>query len=262
MRQIKVKNFFPFSYIFLFLRKLRAIFFVVYFNVYMLFFIIRLSILVRLPNSQAIIRRQGKVFLKMLKFFGAKIEIKGLGNLVKESMPIVLVANHMTFLETFLISALLDSDTTFIIKKDLMKIPFLRKILKSIGAISITRDNPREDLIKVFREGKEALGNGINIVAFPEGTRKKSFDPKNFNKIGVKLALKLNVPLQVLALKTDFFSETFIPYIGLLRPDRTIYFSMSSPFTVHGDKVNEVHQRCKDFINDKMVQWKDEEIQT
>lgn len=62
----------------------------------------------------------------------------------------------------------------FILKKELMKIPFFGAMAKKVGCISIDRKNGARALIKATKKVEKAITDGHSIIIFPEGTRTSS----------------------------------------------------------------------------------------
>lgn len=107
----------------------------------------------------------------------------------------VLIGNHMSLLETALFHAVAREylDFTFVIKQSLLTVPFFRDIMRSLGAIPVGRENPRDDLRAVLGDGKKVLESGRSIIIFPQSTRSETFDAAKFNSIGIKLAKSAGV---------------------------------------------------------------------
>ena len=147
--------------------------------------------------------------IRLIERCGGRIHIRGLNHLRDlGGKPVVIVGNHMSLLETAVLHAIIREhvDFSFVVKKSLMDVPFFRHILLSFHAIPVSRTNPREDLRTVLAEGKKMLEAGRSMIVFPQSTRTDTFDPSQFNTIGVKLAKSAGVPVLPMALKTDFLS--------------------------------------------------------
>ena len=230
------------------------------YNIYSLFFIIRLYLTIRLHNHPyELTNKSGENFIKKLAFFKAKINIEKLNTIRKEKMTsTVIVSNHMSFLETFVIPYLLNGKTIFVAKKELTRIPFFNKILRSINTIFIARKSAKKDLVTVLREGARRLKESYNIVIFPQGGRRDVFDPKEFNTLGLRLALKADVPISIIAVKTDFLRSFILPNIGFLKLKNNIHFEFGPTFKVNKKNMAKVHNECKSFIDSKLNEWKNE----
>lgn len=155
---------------------------------------------------------------------GGRIEISGREHL-RSDKPTVLVGNHMSTAETFLLPGLILPFTplTFVIKESLLKVPFFGSVMQATQPITVLRENSRADLKTVITDGMARLEKGISVVIFPQSTRSKSFDPSKFNSLGAKLASRSGAPIIPFAVKTDFWSNgKWIKDIGWIYPERTV----------------------------------------
>lgn len=196
--------------------------------------------------------------MKAIESVGGRFEITGMDNLRKAEGPLVIVANHMSALETFVLPCLvtLIKPTTFVVKEKLMRGIFFGKIMKSRDPIVVGRENAREDMEIVLREGERILREGKSIILFPEGTRQADFKPENFNSLGTKLAKRAGVNILPVALKTDFWSNgRILKGFGPLKRERRIYIAFGEAMPVE-KKEKETQQKIVDFITKKFAGWK------
>jgi 1-acyl-sn-glycerol-3-phosphate acyltransferase len=137
---------------------------------------------------------------------GGYIEVSGFEHLAGIKGPAVIVGNHMSMLETLMLPVILlaANYTAFVVKEDLLEYPCFGTVLKTVGAISVTRRNPRDDLVSMLEQGEARLRAGQSVIVFPQSTRSLVVAPENFNSAGIKLARRAGVPVVPLALKTDF----------------------------------------------------------
>lgn len=194
---------------------------------------------------------------RLLEGVGCRFQIEGLDRVRQMDGPCVVVGNHMSTLETFVLPALIQPwrDCTFVIKSSLLKYPFFKHVVGSRDPIVVGRANPREDLTLVLREGAARLARGMSIIIFPQSTRNATFCPAQFNSIGVKLAKRAGVPLIPLALKTDAWSNGhLIKDFGPIYPERTIHFRFGQPRMVEGTG-KEAHQDVVTFVQDNLEVW-------
>ncbi|KJU84324.1 1-acyl-sn-glycerol-3-phosphate acyltransferase [Candidatus Magnetobacterium bavaricum] len=192
-----------------------------------------------------------------LEAVGVRFDISGLDNVMNLQGPCVIIANHMSVLETLSMPAIIGGykDITFVIKNELATYPVFRHLLMSMNPIVISRTNPREDLTTVLTKGCELLAAGRSLVIFPQSSRSVQFDPKVFNTIGIKLALRANVPVIPLALKTDAWGNgRHIKDFGVIDPDKTVYLAFEKPMYIKNRGI-EQHQWIIDFITEKLRQW-------
>jgi 1-acyl-sn-glycerol-3-phosphate acyltransferase len=106
----------------------------------------------------------------------------------------VVVSNHQSLYDIFLIYGWLGIDIKWVMKKELGKIPGIGFGSRKVGHIFLDRSNSRVAL-ESLNEAKKKLVNGTSVVIFPEGTRSKDGQVGNFKKGAFKLALDLNLPV-------------------------------------------------------------------
>lgn len=196
--------------------------------------------------------------IKALESVGIKVKITGLENFKKFDSPCIIVANHMSTLETLALSAIIlpFKKVTFVLKEELLRYPIFRHALIAIEVIPVGRKNPRLDLKSVIEKGIDRISKGFSIVIFPQTTRYLDFNPENFNTIGIKLAKKANLPIIPLALKTDAWGMgKYLKDFGKIDVTKKVYFSFGEPLWVKGSG-NEEHKKIIDYIQDKLTQWK------
>lgn len=197
---------------------------------------------------------------RMLRIFelgGCRIRIEGTENLAAVNGPFVLIGNHMSTAETFLLARMVlpFGRLTFVVKRSLVEYPVFKHIMRSRDPVVVGRENPREDLRAVMQGGQERLRAGIRVTVFPQRTRTVEFNRALFNTIGVKLARKAGVPVIPLALKTNAWSNgKRMKDYGPFLPGEPVCFSFGKPLdSSAGDK--ETHQAVVDFIEERLQAW-------
>lgn len=198
--------------------------------------------------------------MQALERTGLKITISGIEHLQSLNSSCVIVGNHVSMMDTVLLPAIIAQEipTTFIIKQSLMDYPVFKHVMRSRNPIALGRTNAREDLRTVMVEGKKRLADGISVIVFPQTTRGTEFDPKQFNSIGVKLALKAGVPVVPVAVKTDAWTNGKVfKDLGKIHPEVSTHFAFDAPITIEG-KGREEQQQVIDFISGKIKAWQTE----
>ncbi len=126
-------------------------------------------------------------------FLNTKTEFKGLDNLKKYEKFFVASA-HQSMFETFALQTVINSPI-FILKKELLKIPFFGWGLKKIGAIEIVRNTTTKENLNFFDRIKESVEkNNRPLLIFPQGTRVKYKDRVPFKKGVGKIYETLKIP--------------------------------------------------------------------
>ena len=196
--------------------------------------------------------------LQALEHVGVSIEITGIENLEQLDTPCVVIANHMSVLETAVLPAIIQPvfDVTYVVKQSLLEYPVWRHIMRSRDPVAITRTDPRGDLKAVLEGGAERLGRGVSIIVFPQTTRTHAFDPAQFTSIGVKLARRAGVPVVPLALMTDAWGNgRLLKDFGSVDPSKPVRFAFGEFMRVEGRGKDE-HHAVIEFITGKLAAWR------
>ena len=208
------------------------------------------------PNAQVKFSNRN---LHQIEKCGGRVHIAGLQHLrACVDQPTVVVSNHMSLLESGILHSVMRGymDFSFVVKESLLHVPFFRHVIRSLDVIPVTRENPREDLKVMLREGKRILEAGRSLLVFPQSTRMETLDPEKFNTIGVKIARSAGVKVLPLALKTDFVANGRVfRDLGPIRPERIVCFEFAPAMEVVGNG-QEQQQSIIDFINSRLVEWR------
>ena len=173
---------------------------------------------------------------------GIRIEIIGRENIPAE--PVVVLSNHQSSWETFYLLYLF-SPVSIILKRSLLFIPFFGWALYFMRPIAIERSQPSGAIRQVLKLGKQRLGEGNNIVIFPEGTRAKTGQKLPFKSSGAALAKAGRVP--VLPVRHD--AGTCWPVHTLLKYPGTIKLEVGSPLDSSELDVRELTAQAEAWIN-------------
>jgi 1-acyl-sn-glycerol-3-phosphate acyltransferase len=121
------------------------------------------------------------------------VQVTGQKN-INPSKSYVIISNHQSIYDIFLIYGWLGIDIKWVMKKELAKIPGVGFGSKKVGHIFLDRSNSRT-AIETLNDAKEKLVNGTSVVIFPEGTRSTTGKLGGFKKGAFKLAMDLNLPI-------------------------------------------------------------------
>lgn len=107
---------------------------------------------------------------KILAFFtGTRIVIDGTDNLPPRDTPCILVANHASYLDGYVLTAILDRPISFIAKAELKAKRLIGHLLKRIGTLFVERFDQRQGS-KDAKVLAETCMRGRSLLFFPEGT--------------------------------------------------------------------------------------------
>lgn len=105
----------------------------------------------------------------LIPFFLAYFRLERIGREhIPGSGPVILAANHRSFLDPFVIGALTRRPVYYMAKRELFERPWQGWILGSLGAFPIDRGRGDEHAMSTARA---ILERGDCVVIFPEGTR-------------------------------------------------------------------------------------------
>ena len=111
--------------------------------------------------------------------------------------PVILAANHRSFLDPWVIGVCLRRPIYFVAKQELFKNRLVAWLLNSLGAFPVRRGESDAESVVTARA---LLERGEAVVIFPEGTRHRS-GPLHPPRRGVgRLALESGVPVVPIAI--------------------------------------------------------------
>jgi 1-acyl-sn-glycerol-3-phosphate acyltransferase len=145
--------------------------------------------------------------------------------------PQIIVANHMSYLDGFIVTAALDIPIHFIVKGELASILPARILLNRFGVEFVDRFNARKGASDVRRIAEKSR-NGQSIVFFPEGTFTSFPGLQPFRMGAFVTAARSNVPVVPVAIKgaRDIVrGSNWFPYRG------RIQVTIRPPVRPHGE---------------------------
>ena len=113
--------------------------------------------------------------------------------------PCVIVANHCSYLDGLLMKAALPARFSFVIKKEMVRIPLAGLLLKRIGSLFVDRHNRHAGGMDTRRILREAHG-GKSLVFFPEGTFTDKVGLQRFHLGAFATAQRADLPVVPVAL--------------------------------------------------------------
>jgi 1-acyl-sn-glycerol-3-phosphate acyltransferase len=121
------------------------------------------------------------------------VKVSGKENIHKD-VSYVIIPNHQSLYDIFLLYGWLGIDIKWIMKKELRKLPGVGFGSAKVGHIFLDRSNQRAAM-ESLNEAKKKLVDGTSVVIFPEGTRSPSGKLLPFKRGAFKLALDLKLPI-------------------------------------------------------------------
>jgi 1-acyl-sn-glycerol-3-phosphate acyltransferase len=108
---------------------------------------------------------------------GISHEIRGQENIPHS--PAIYAAKHQSAWDTIIFLTLFPR-VAYVLKKELLRLPFWGWYLWRMKMIAIDRSAGASSIKQLIRDGKEALAENRSIVIFPEGTRTKPNSTPNY----------------------------------------------------------------------------------
>jgi 1-acyl-sn-glycerol-3-phosphate acyltransferase len=109
----------------------------------------------------------------------------------------VVVANHQSFLDIFLLSNM-PHEMKWVAKRSLFKIPWIGWAFWMVGDIAVERGDA-SSAAEVMAKAKDYLTHGMHVMLFPEGTRSRDGKMLPFKAGAFKLAVDAGVPILPIA---------------------------------------------------------------
>lgn len=167
-------------------------------------------------TNRKIVRTWGTLVLWWIRVTcGLTYQVRGLENL--PDYPVVIMANHQSTFETIVLPQLFNR-VTWVLKRELLFVPFFGWGLIHTKPIAINRKDGRSSVAQIKQVGKERLESGISIAIFPEGTRIGATQRVQYKAGGGILATYAEVPVVPIAHNAGFFwpRHSFIKYPGVV----------------------------------------------
>lgn len=102
-----------------------------------------------------------------LRMAGIRVELQQSSLL--PTTPCVVVSNHSSYIDGIVMKAALPAHYSFVIKKEMVKVPLAGLLLRRIGALFVDRNNRHAGAMDTRRILRGAQ-TGQSMVFFPEGT--------------------------------------------------------------------------------------------
>jgi 1-acyl-sn-glycerol-3-phosphate acyltransferase len=179
------------------------------------------------------------------KLCGLRFEVEGLENVPPE--PCVLYWKHESVFET-MAGAVAFPPQTWVVKRELMWLPFFGWGLALLKPIAINRSAGRTAVKQVIGQGQERLSQGLYVVIYPEGTRVLPGQEKRFGVSGAALAKAAGRPL----LPVAHNAGDFWPRRSFLKRPGTIRVVIGPPIDPAGISHDDITRQARDWIADTL----------
>ena len=119
------------------------------------------------------------------------------GTLANPRNPYVVIANHESYADIFLISCF-PWEMKWLSKDTMFKIPLMGWMMAMAGDIKLVRGN-RDSAAGAILACRDRLAKKVSVMIFPEGTRSKTWEMLPFKDGAFRLAIEAGVPVLPIA---------------------------------------------------------------
>lgn len=175
------------------------------------------------------------------KLCGLRWEVEGLEHVPEK--PCVLYWKHESVFET-MAGAIALPPQTWVVKRELMWLPFFGWGLALLKPIAINRAAGRTAVKQVMQQGRDRLESGLCVVIYPEGTRVQPGQQHRFGISGAALAKSAGCPLVPVAHNAG----DFWPRRSFLKRPGTIRVVVGPPIDTSDLSHDEITRRGKEWI--------------
>lgn len=179
---------------------------------------------------------------------GLSYRIRGLENLPDQ--PFIMLVKHQSAWETIAIPGIIPRQQAWVLKQELMRVPFFGWALRFFKPIALDRKAGRKALRQLLDEGKAQLAAGQSILVFPEGTRVAVGQQSEFNIGGAMLAEKSGAPVVPITHNAGVFWRRR----GVRKLAGKVDLVIGPPIETKGLSAKEINQLAAAWINKTAAQ--------
>lgn len=177
---------------------------------------------------------------------GLRYRILGAENI--PAMPSIVLSKHQSAWETLAFQKIFPPQV-WVLKKELLRIPFFGWGLAMTSPIAIDRSAGRSALDQVVEQGRDRLEQGFWVVIFPEGTRIPIGQKGKYRIGGAWLATHTNVPVVPVAHNAgEFWARN-----AFIKKPGTITVSIGQPIDPSGMEPNALNTQVENWIESEMT---------
>lgn len=176
---------------------------------------------------------------------GIRYRVLGRENIPE--VPSVILAKHQSAWETMALQVIFPP-LCFVLKRELLKVPFFGWGLAAIPGIAIDRAAGKDALAQVVEQGTARLREGYWVAVFPEGTRTAPGTARRYMPGGAALAVNAGAPVVPVAHNAGEFwgRNAFLKYPG------EIVVSIGPVIETAGQDATAVNERAAAWIEEEM----------
>lgn len=168
--------------------------------------------------------------------------LTGLDNLPDKAC--IVMSKHQSAWETIALRGLLPDAQSWVLKKELLRLPVFGIGLRIARSIPIDRSAGRRAVLQVVNEGTERLSEGRWVIIFPEGTRTAPGERRKYGLGGAVLAERSGTPIVPIAHNAGVFWRRR----GVRKYPGTIQMTIGPAIEPAGRKATTIMRDVEDWI--------------
>ena len=180
------------------------------------------------------------------KICGVRYQVEGRENIPDEAC--VILCKHQSTWETLALQAVFPPQV-WVLKRELLWIPFFGWGLAALNPIAIDRGAGRKALNQVIDQGKDRLSSGYWVVVFPEGTRIQPGQMGRFGIGGTRLAVEAGRPIVPIA----HDAGKAWPKHGFIKYPSVIKLVIGAKITTQDKTVVDVNKQVYQWMEAQMT---------
>ncbi len=180
------------------------------------------------------------------KICGIRYEVEGRDNIPDE--PCIIFCKHQSSWETLALQAIFPPQV-WVLKRELLWIPFFGWGLASLNPIAIDRGAGRKALNQIIEQGQDRLASGAWVVIFPEGTRIATGVMGKFGIGGAKLAVETGFPIIPVA----HDAGKAWPRHGFIKHPGVIKLIIGAKIATKDETATVLNQKVFDWMENEMT---------
>lgn len=178
---------------------------------------------------------------------GLGYQISGLENLPKDGC--IVAAKHQSAWETIALRGILPPTQSWVLKRELLRIPVFGWALAAAKPIAIDRKEGKAAARQIMEQGTAALQEGVFVIIFPEGTRVAPGERKRYGIGAALLAAHSGYPVLPIAHNAGVYWRRR----GILKRPGTIQVVIGPVIETKGLKAAEVNRRIEEWIESQVA---------
>ena len=161
----------------------------------------------------------------------------------------IIFCKHQSAWETLALQRIFPPQV-WVLKRELLWIPFFGWGLAMLEPIAIDRGSRRKAMRQLLRQGEARLAAGRWVVVFPEGTRVPPGELRPFHAGGAMLAARTGYPVVPVAHNAGEYwpRRSFLKYPG------TIQVVIGPPIETRGRSPQEINAEAEAWMRARMAE--------